>query len=158
MKIKFEFSFKTLWLFVSAIFLTLPVFVPSFPDSVVFFGDVMTLSSTILFVISFPLSLLGLPLSALLQMLWNADAQSIQGFYLQAVSFFLTGFVQWFVVVPRVMKKVSSRKHEPTVNEYQTVNSDDKKLPVAFDESGFTPLENVLKNKEEETKVRYKES
>jgi|GEM_PF-1205692 len=153
MKIKFEFNFKTLWLFVSAILLALPVFVPSFPDSVIFFGDVMNLSLSILFVISFPLSLLGLPLSALLQNLWDVNPYSIQGLYLQVISFFVMGYLQWFVVAPRVMKKISLRIRELAVEECRGImDGTNKTLPKAFNESGFTPLESVFNEKEEEKK------
>lgn len=158
MKIKFEFNFKTLWLFIGAVLLALPVFVPSYPDSMIVFGNVMNLSWFVLFIMSFPCSLLGFPLSVLLQTLWNVGPQSIQGLYLQVVSFFVMGFAQWFVVAPRVIKKFSSGKHESTFEDNQTVNSNEKKLPDAFDESGFTPLENVLHDKEEETKIRTRES
>lgn len=153
MKIKLEFSFKTLWLFVSALLLALPVFMPSYPDSISFFGNIILFASSVLFVISLPFSLLGLPLSTLLQNLSNINPLSIQGLYLQALTFFVAGFFQWFVVAPRVLKKFSLRKQQLA---FEKSHHTEKTLPNAFDESGFTPLENVL-NRDEETKVHTNE-
>lgn len=154
MKIKFDFGFKTLWLFASGILLALPIFVPSYPDAVSFFGNTVLVASSALFVISLPFSLPGLLLSTLIQTLWDINPLSIQGLYLQALTFFVAGYFQWFVVAPRVLKKFSLRKHQLALEEMNHVET---KLPTAFDESGYTPLENILKSDEEKEKVHIKE-
>lgn len=142
MKIRFKQAFKHFWLLVSVILLALPVFLPSYPNTTNLFDNVIGLVSIVMFIISFPCSLLGLPLFALLKNLSGIDAHSIQGLYLQLIAFFVMGYLQWFIIVPRIFKRSSEARANRVLESYEAG------AVKTLEAKPQTPLEQVLFDEE----------
>ncbi len=151
-----EKSLKSLWLAVSALLLILPVFLPSYAQPFNFFANVIGVTSVAMFVLSFPLSLFGLLLMALVKTILAVDSNAIGGIYLQMIIFFALGFVQWFWLAPKIWKK-NSEAQSPLM-QFATANSqlqtaDLNNFQTAdFDTEGQTPFERVIREKMDEAK------
>ena len=102
---KIKLSLGGTWLLVSVFALTLPVFLPSYPQGSGFLSNAIGTSTATMFVLSFPSSLFGLPVLFLLNALLGVDSNSIGGMYINLVTLFVLGLVQWFWIVPRVWQR-----------------------------------------------------
>ena len=71
-----------------------------------------------MFILSFPTSLFGIPVLAVVGFVLGVDPNSIQGMYVNLFMLFLLGLVQWFWIVPRVWR------HDP---DFQVLD-----LPAPF--------------------------
>jgi hypothetical protein len=87
--------------------LILPVFLPSYPDPHYFAKSVIGATTVTMFALSFPLSLLGLPLLMFAQIAFGFDPNSISGMYLTLFSLFVMGLTQWFLIVPWIFRAES---------------------------------------------------
>jgi hypothetical protein len=101
----FKNSLVTVWLIVSAVCLTLPVFLPSNGFSADPAANVIGSATATMFVLSFPSSLFGIPLLVFIDHSLGVDPNSIQGMYVNLFLLFVLGSVQWFWVVPRVWRR-----------------------------------------------------
>src|SRR4051812_35592118 len=91
---------SVLWLLISLVCLTLPIFVPSSPNPSDYFTDPISISTFVMTVISFPCCLLGLLFSPIIDLFAGVDPNSMQGMYLHLKITFVLGLAQWFLLVP----------------------------------------------------------
>lgn len=148
---RFKLSLRGIWLSVSFLSLILPVFLPSSSNPQNFLANVIATSTVTMFILSFPSSLLGIPLLFFAQIALGVDPNSIGGMYINLFLLFVLGLVQWFWIVPRLWR------NDP---DFQTLNlplsTADLQLPEAsagdtfqfFDRDSRTPLERVISNDE----------
>lgn len=115
---RFKLSLSGMWLLVSLFSLLFPIFLPSVTDSSNPAVNVIGTATATMFILSFPSSLFGIPLLAVVDYALGIDPNSIQGMYVNLFMLFILGLVQWFWIVPRVWRR------EPDV---QVLN-----LPVSF--------------------------
>lgn len=151
MKDNFNLSLKRMWLAISAFSLILPVFMPSSANPEHFFENVIGMVTVILFILSFPASLLGLLVLFFAKIFLDVNLNSIEGLYLNLFVLFALGLVQWFWIVPRLMRNDSGfqRLNLPgTKSEMQMseANSADEAKFRAFQEQ--SPLERVFQEKD----------
>jgi len=149
MKRLFKVGFKGTWLLISLLALALPVFLPSYSNPQTIFQNIIGVASVTMFFISFPMSLLGLPVGFFTSRFLGLDPASIGGMYVSLLALFAMGFIQWFVLVPRLLKGkplfqildlpgtkpkalLAEAKFEDQVNFY--------------DSQGRTPVERIIRN------------
>ena len=139
---KIKLSLGGIWLMVSFFAMTLPIFLPSYPQTPGFISNAIGTSTATMFILSFPSSLFGLPLLSLLNTLLGVDSNSIGGMYINLVTLVVLGLVQWFWIVPRVWQR------EPMIEtleclapELQAAQEVDFTL---FPSRDRTPVERIL--------------
>lgn len=93
---KFNISLKQIWLAVGIFSLILPVFLPSEAGSNNVFLNIVGIVNIVMFILSFPCSLFGLPVVFFAWYVLEMNPNSIEGAYLNTILFFVLGFVQWF--------------------------------------------------------------
>lgn len=101
---------SVLWLLAGCICLTLPVFLPSSPNPPNLLTDPISLSTALMYVLSFPGGLLSLLFSPIVDSAFGIDPNSMQGMYLNLKMMFVLGLVQWFWIVPKMMRSAARRK------------------------------------------------
>ncbi len=152
---------KYAWLILSLILLTLPVFLPSSPTHF----NVIGICLTIAFVLSYPLNmLLGWLFFAVVNLFGMTQFDfSIGTLYLMLFAFCITGYVQWFILVPRIAKFIrkSYFRNDLQVNLNATISSvqmlPDAKPDVStqdwqkkwYDEQKRTPVERLFEKDED---------
>jgi hypothetical protein len=135
-----------IWLIASSVSLLIPIFVPSFPGTAL---NPIATSLTTMFILSFPSSLVGLPLLYLVNYMVGVDPGSIQGMYENVIVLFVLGLVQWFWLVPRLW---SNRPALQMLNLRQVADSTvltdggDAASIEFFNAQETTPLERVLRD------------
>lgn len=153
--------FKYAWLVFCFILLALPVFIPSSPTHF----DVIGICLVIAFILSYPLNMLfGWLLMVMME--WFEPAQfefSIGTLYLMLFTFCVTGYFQWFVLMPRLVNFIRKTffRNDLQINLSATI-SNVKSLPDAkpnvsvqdwqtkwYDEEKRTPVERIF-NKDED--------
>ena len=129
------------WLMLSSACVVLPVFVPSNVYTGDPFANVVGTSAITMFILSFPASLLGLPISMLLQSAFGLGQYSLMGLYVNTLVFFALGLCQWFWAVPRLRAFTASEENSETRSRAILLGSampgfDDELSPVerVFDE------------------------
>jgi len=126
------------WLAANFFLLALPVFLPSYPYSLV---TPIGISTAAMFTLSFPASVFALVLSPVAELILGIDAHSIGGLYFNLSMIFLLGAVQWFSIVPRIWR--GNRKNHLS----ETAILPEYIPPVAveaFDSESRTPVERVF--------------
>ena len=93
---KFKLSLKQIWLAAGIFSLILPVFLPSEADSSNVFLNIVGVVNIVMFILSFPCSLFGLPVVFFAWYALGMNPNSIEGAYLNTILFFVLGAVQWF--------------------------------------------------------------
>ena len=153
MKERFGLSLGQIWLLMAIFSLLLPLFMPSSADPQYFFANVIGAVTVIMFIISFPMSLLGLPVMFMTAGVLGVDLRSIEGMYLNLFLMFVFGSVQWFWVVPRLLLR------EPKFQMLNLFAAGPSRLLAQakiesrvdfYDSRGRTPLERVIQNEGEE--------
>jgi hypothetical protein len=144
---RIKLSLGQIWVLISAFCLLLPVFMPSSADPQHFFENVMGTVTVTLFILSFPMSLFGLPVMLMTGAILGINPTSIEGMYLNLTLMFVFGVVQWFWIVPRWLA------NEP---KFQTLNLFCARPEVLlaeakiesrvdlYDARGRTPVERVI--------------
>jgi hypothetical protein len=139
------------WLLVAVISLILPVFLPSSAHPENFLQNIIGTTTVTLFILSFPSSLFGIPLMFVIQAALGVDANTIGGMYTNLFVMFVLGLMQWFWIVPRLVR---------TNKDVQTLDLDreavvpllpSEKTPIRpdiFDSRSRTPLERVIDDNE----------
>src|SRR5262245_52216157 len=102
---RFRLSLGQIWVLISSFCLLLPVFMPSSADPKHFFENVFGTVTVTMFILSFPLSLFGLPVMFMTAGVLGVDARSVEGMYLNLTMMFVFGVIQWFWIVPRFFAK-----------------------------------------------------
>jgi hypothetical protein len=147
----FRLSLRRLWLVVSGVSLILPIFLPSSAHPQNFLQNVIGTTTLTMFILSFPSSLFGIPLFFFAQISLGIDPNTIGGMYLNLFLMFILGLVQWFWIVPRLLRG----KRDREVLNLQELRSNPL-LPEIKENGGFgfydkesrTPLERALGEKE----------
>jgi hypothetical protein len=120
--------------------MTLPVFVPSI-DSLNPLSNVIGTATATMFILSFPSSLLAIPLSFVISILFRIDTDAIDGQYLGVCLMFALGAIQWFWLVPAVWR----RRTEANIQLPRPVDSPILTEGIAeFSSAAQTPLEKIL--------------
>lgn len=96
---------SAVWMTVAVISLILPVFLPSYPDPHQYGSSVIEAATVTMFVLSFPASLLGLPLVLFSEVALGFDPATMSGRYFTLVAFFSLGLAQWFRIVPWIFRR-----------------------------------------------------
>jgi len=151
MKEKFKLSLSGLWLLVSIFSLLLPVFMPSSANASNFAENALGTASVSMFILSFPSSLFGLPAMFFAGAVLDVNPNSIEGMYLNLFLLFVFGLVQWFWIVPRILRNeprfqmlnLFGAKSEIQLLEAKAANN----IPFC-DSDGRTPLERVFEEKD----------
>jgi hypothetical protein len=122
----------------------LPIFIPSPRGAAGVFQSVIDMAMMTMYLISFPMSLLGVPLLYVVQILLGIDPNTIGGKYLNVFTVFLLGAVQWFWLVPRLLTR--RREEQILVSAQRTENLPPAPADVMFffGREQRTPLERVL--------------
>ncbi len=153
MKKPFELNLSPIWLLISALALTLPVFLPSSVNPQFFFQDIIGTVTAAMYILSFPFGLLALPLMFLAKLFLGVNPQTIGGMYINVFLLCVLGYVQWFWLVPRFLRSES---------RFQILNllggKPDLKLSEAAassnaefcDSQGRTPVERIIHEKDSE--------
>jgi len=103
MNIRLKDNLAAIWLTAALLSIILPVFVPSFAEAHGIYANVIEMSMTTLFVISLPTSLFAFGL-LYLEMIVGLDPNGIGVMYWNLWMFFALGALQWFVIVPRLLR------------------------------------------------------
>lgn len=139
---KTKLSLGGVWLIASLSALLLPVFIPSYPHGAGFFSNIIETSFGTMFILSFPSSLIGLPVLLAADRILGIDPGSISGMYTNLTILFALGIVQWFWLVPRIwFKKPLIQTLENSVPELQLAQRLDFDR---FSSRERTPVERVL--------------
>ena len=139
-----KWSLTTLWLLASLTALFVPIFVPSIRGPAALFQDTIGIATMLMYALAFPLSLIGVPLLYVAEIVLGIDPQSIGGRYLNLFVVFLLGAVQWFWIVPRLV----TRRSGPVERTSAAVPELNAPLPNSFfDEEFHTPVERVIREK-----------
>ena len=140
---------KWAWLLISGICLTLPVFIPSYPSpGSPLPGDVMGAATGVMFMLSFPSSVLWAVALAFGRGPSGWHIYSIWDMYLSLFFLCVLGYIQWFYVLPRI-----SKKKEPLLQVID-LHAGHAVLPLDeiridadfafFDSNSKTPVERVI--------------
>lgn len=151
MKEKFKLSLSGLWLLVSIFSMLLPIFMPSSANASNFVENAIGIASVSMFVLAFPASLFGLPAMFFARIALDVNPNSMEGMYLNLFLLFVFGLVQWFWIVPRVLRNESrfqilnlfGGKSETQLLETKVTNN----IPFC-DSDGRTPIERVFQEKD----------
>lgn len=136
------------WLFVSLLCLIAPVFLPSAPYPRDFLDDAMGTATVIMFVLSFPISLLATPVIFFVGIGLGLRPYSIQAAYMNLFLLFVLGTIQWFWIIPRVNRKnnedlqildLHAHTSTPALGEAH-IDTDFS----FFDSNSKTPVERVI--------------
>lgn len=101
---------RVLWLCTAFLSLVLPIFLPSSPNPSGFPSDTISISTGVMYVLSFPGGLLSLLLSPIVDLAFGIDPDSIQGMYLNLKLTFVLGLAQWFWFVPKSLRGMARGK------------------------------------------------
>ena len=144
-----KLSLSRIWLMISAFALALPVFLPSSANPQNFLENVIGTVTFTMFILSFPISLFGLPVIYFVNQVLGVNPNTIGGMYLNVFLLCMLGYVQWFWIVPRVIRNEPQLqmlnlfgKPEMQLLEAKAMNN------ISFDAEGRTPLERVLQNRD----------
>ena len=144
-----KLSLSRIWLMISAFALILPVFLPSSANPQNFLENVIGTVTVMMFILSFPISLFGLPVIFFANQVLGVDPNTIGGMYLNVFLLCVLGYVQWFWIVPRVLRNEPQfqmlnlfGKPEMQLLEGKAMNN------IPFDADGRTPLEKVIYEKD----------
>jgi hypothetical protein len=134
------------WLMLSSACVVLPVFVPSNVYAGDPFGNVVGASAATMFVLSFPASLLGIPISMLIQSAMNVGQYSSMGLWVNTLVFLALGVCQWFWAVPR-LRAFTAQAGPADADAYSTKPTRQISSGTgvaAFDEDELSPVERVF--------------
>ncbi|MBA2737823.1 MAG: hypothetical protein H0U50_13670 [Pyrinomonadaceae bacterium] len=153
MKERFKLSISQIWLLVTAAALILPVFLPSSANPQNFLENVIGTVTVTMFILSFPISLFGLPIMFFASYVLGVNPNTIGGMYLNIFLLCVLGYVQWFWILPRILRNephlqmlnLFGGKSEMQLLEAKAIDN----IPFC-DSDGRTPLERVLLNKDSE--------
>lgn len=101
---------SVLWLLTGLLFLVLPVFLLSSRSTSGFRSDTISISTGVMYVLSFPGGLLSLLLSPVADLAFGIDPDSIPGRYLNLKLMFVLGLAQSYWFVPKLLRGVAHRK------------------------------------------------
>ena len=93
------------WLIASVSAVVMPIFLPSYSGTPGFAGNAMAVSGLTMFFLSFPSSVVAVPLLFFINVLLGPSTSSITVAYINILIMFVVGAVQWFWIVPRLLER-----------------------------------------------------
>ncbi len=147
---KFKLNLSSIWLLISAIALTLPVFLPSSAHPQNFLQDVIGTVTLAMNVLSFPFGLLALPLMFLAKVFLNVNPNTIGGMYINVFLLCVLGYVQWFWIVPRLWRSESRFQMQNLFGGKSDLKLSEAAINNAefCDSKGRTPVERIIYEKD----------
>lgn len=146
-----KLNLRALWLMTACVSLALPVFLPSSANPHNFLANVIGTATATMFILSFPASLLGLPLLYFVQVILGFDPNTIGGMYLNLWLLFVLGLVQWFWIMPRVLgkgQKFQTLDLSQGPSEILLTEARSEAHFGFYDRESRTPVERVIKDEE----------
>lgn len=151
MKERYKLSLSGFWLLIGIFSMILPVFLPSSFTAQNFVQNVIGTATVTMFILSFPSSLFGLPMMFFAGAILDVNPNTMEGMYLNLFLLFVLGLVQWFWIIPRVMR------NEPRLQMLNLLTGKSK-VPIletepinnfqSCDFHEYTPLERVIYEKD----------
>jgi hypothetical protein len=105
------FRLRLLWVITAISSLILPVILPSSAAPGDPIHNVIGTATAAMFVLSFPGSIVGIPIVFLAEMVFAYDPNSISGMYINLLLLFGMGVLQWFWIMPKVIGQ--EEQHRP---------------------------------------------
>jgi hypothetical protein len=146
---RFRLSLGQIWVLISSFCLLLPVFMPSSANPQHFFENVMGTVTVTMFILSFPMSLFGLPVMYATRGILEINPTSIEALYLNLTMMFVFGVIQWFWILPRFLAKEPRFQTLGLFHARPEVLLAEAKIESRvdfYDTRGRTPLERVIQN------------
>ena len=146
---------KLSWLLISLLCLLLPVFLPTSPHPRDFLDNAMGTATSLMFMLSLPLSLMAMPVFFIAELGFGFRAYGIQRDYYYLLTHFVLGLIQWYWIVPRLFQK--SRYKLQTL-ELQAYTSTAAFGEAHIDDFSFldsdsrTPVERVIDDYSEKSR------
>ena len=150
MKEEFKLNLSPIWLLISVIALTLPVFLPSFSNPQYFYQDVIGTVTLAMNVLAFPFGLLALPVMYLPELFLNVNPNMIGGRYINVFLLCVLGYVQWFWIVPRLLQSELRFKVQNLFGRESNLKLSEAAINSAefCDSQGRTPVERIIYEKD----------
>ncbi len=145
---RLKLSLGGVWLIASVSALILPIFLPSYATTPGFRENPMAVSTLTMFILSFPSSVVAIPLIFMLYFLLGITTSTISGAYLTVVLLFCVGLFQWFWIVPRILWRPGFVQELELGEAAGNPRLFARDLNVWVDAQGSTPLERVLEEVE----------
>lgn len=151
MKERFKLSLSQIWLLITTAALILPVFLPSSANPQNFLENIIGTVTVMIFILSFPISIFGLPIMFFANYVLGVNPNTIGGMYLNIFLLCALGYVQWFWIVPRILRNepylqildLFGGKSEIQLLQPKSANN----IPFC-DSDGRTPIERVFQEKD----------
>lgn len=131
------------WLIAGLSTLILPIFLPSYSGSPGFRGNALAVSTITMFILSFPSSVVAVPLLFMLYVLLGVTT-SIGAGYVNVVVLFVVGLIQWFWMLPRFMERQAYFQRLELGDAAGNSRLFARDISSWVDAGGSTPLERVL--------------
>ena len=144
---QFKRSLTGMWLLVGMLSLMFPILLPSITGGGLATNPIGTATVT-MFILSFPSSLIGMPLLLIADYGLGVEPWSIEGRFLNLFLLFILGLVQWFWIAPRV------GRNQPAMQVLDLKATPGRPILAGgrawdlFDTSKATPLERALHDDE----------
>lgn len=132
------------WLIVSLSALIIPIFVPSYTNPAGVHKNSLAVSTITMFILSFPSSVIALPLVFMLYEMLEVTTASISAKYLNVIFLFATGLFQWFWMIPRLVSRSTFVQELDLNDAVGNTRLFTRDLAVWLDAKGATPLERVI--------------
>lgn len=132
------------WLIASVSALVLPIFLPSYVGSSGFRGNALAVSTLTMFILSFPSSVVAVPLLVMLYALLGVATSSLGAAYLNVIVLFFVGLIQWFWMLPRFLERQAVFQRLELGDAVGNSRLFARDVNSWLDAGGSTPLERVL--------------
>ena len=150
-----KLSLGGVWLISALSAVILPIFLPSSIGTGVV-GNAIAVSAVVMFILSFPSSVIAVPLIFLIDALLGLTTSSIAVAYMNLIMLFAVGLFQWFWMVPRLVERqtFSEVGSEAFLQELRLgelsgnprlFSREPETYGAWVNEEGATPVERVLK-------------
>jgi hypothetical protein len=147
---------KLSWLLISLLCLLLPVFLPTSPHPRDFLDNAVGTATGLMFMLSFPLSLMAMPVFFIADLGFGVRADGIQRDYYYLLTHFVLGLIQWYWIIPRLFQKdkyklqtLELHAHASTAALGEAHISPDFSF---FDSDSRTPVERVIDDYSEKSR------
>ena len=149
---RLKLSLGGVWMIAGLSALILPIFLPSFAGAPGFTENAISLSAFTMFLLSFPSSLVAIPMMSLINPVFSATTPSISVAYIDLLLLFGIGYAQWFWIIPRLFGQDSlvQRLDLRFSGRNPRLFTPNTSMSSAWvDADGTTPLERVLEDRQD---------
>jgi hypothetical protein len=144
-----KLNLRAVWIVVALLSLSLPVFIPSTTNSPSFLNNIIGTATATMFILSFPSSLFALPILFFAQAVLGYDPNTIGGMYTNLFLLFVVGLVQWFWIVPQLIRKeakIQTLNLPRQESEILPAGTETDGVSAFYDRRERTPLERVIED------------